>query len=536
MYQKFLVIALAAAGAAHAQIGQRSVVPDRAEAGFAEENVDVIVKFRDDGVAFSRRHGLNPRFNHKIIRSHAYTLRRTELERLRQDPDIEFIAPDQTVGVMLDLSRGAVQADVASGWSGAYGTNITVAVVDSGLSATKDSVSPARILYEKSFLPNKPSTADEYGHGTHVSSIIGGEGAGTKPAALYRGLAPGAKLINLRVLDKNGQGKDSYVIDALNWVVANKSKYDIRVVNLSLGRPVSSSYKTDPLCLAVEAVWKAGIVVVVAAGNDGRNNQANTQGYGTVGSPANDPYVITVGAAKAGGTLTRTDDMPASYSSKGPTMVDHIVKPDLLAPGNRVVALGAGQLYSDFPSNVVDSKNKYMRLSGTSMAAPVVTGAVAMLLGADSSLTPDQVKARLMKNAWRGFAPQASVVDGGNTYTVRSDIFTVGAGYLDISAALADWAYRPGKAALSPVAAYNATTQKVTLVGASNVIWGDITTPLNVIWGTNILTGTNVIWGDNVIWGTTTSATNVIWGDKAIGSNSSNVDGEAVKLLLDGEN
>src|SRR5208282_4947363 len=150
------------------------------------------------------------------------------------------------------------------------------------------------------------------------------------------GMAPGANIINLRVLDQNGSGTDSQVVAAIQQAIQLKSQYNIRVINLSLGRPVFESYTLDPLCQAVEQAWQAGIVVVVAAGNDGRDNSEGTNGYMTITAPGNDPYVITVGAMKTEGTPTRTDDLIASYSSKGPTAIDHIVKPDLVAPGNNV--------------------------------------------------------------------------------------------------------------------------------------------------------------------------------------------------------
>ena len=132
------------------------------------------------------------------------------------------------------------------------------------------------------------------------------------------GIAPGANLLNFRVLDANGNGSDSSVIAAIEQAIALKNKYNIRVINLSLGRPVFESYTQDPLCQAVEAAWKAGIVVVVAAGNDGRDNSFGNEGYGTIMAPGNDPYVITVGAMRSMGTPSRTDDLVASYSSKGP--------------------------------------------------------------------------------------------------------------------------------------------------------------------------------------------------------------------------
>src|SRR5262249_14280505 len=148
----------------------------------------------------------------------------------------------------------------------------------------------------------------------------------------------------LRVLDKNGNGTESAVINAIQQAINLKSKYNIRVINLSLGRPVFESYTLDPLCQAVEQAWKASIVVVVAAGNQGRNNSAGTNGYATITAPGNDPYVITVGAMKTMGTPSRSDDLIASYSSKGPTLYDHVVKPDLVAPGNRLVSLYTASL------------------------------------------------------------------------------------------------------------------------------------------------------------------------------------------------
>src|SRR5207248_8780668 len=169
----------------------------------------------------------------------------------------------------------------------------------------------------------------------------------------FQGIAPGANLINLRVLDQNGAGTDSAVIAAISQAIALKPRLNIRVLNLSLGRPVYESYKLDPVCQAVEAAWKNGIVVVVAAGNNGRFQDTN--GYGTITSPGNDPYVITVGAMKPMGTPDRSDDLIASYSSKGPTIVDHIVKPDVVAPGNLLVSTetSSTNLYSSEASNLV---------------------------------------------------------------------------------------------------------------------------------------------------------------------------------------
>jgi len=284
-----------------------------------------------------------------------------------------------------------VLADIAQqyGWDG---TGIGVAVLDTGIAGIPDLQSKnstvSRIVYAESFVPRN-ATTDNYGHGTHVSGIIAGNGSSSTGSAYkvtLRGIAPNANLINLRVLDSNGVGKDSYVIAAIQRAIELKKQYNIGVMNLSLGRPVAGSYQTDPLCQAVEAAWNAGIVVVVAAGNAGRDNSQSTFGYGTITAPGNDPYAITVGAMKTLGTPSRSDDLIASYSSKGPTLLDHIVKPDIVAPGNRIVSDSSTgmKLPGNYPANRVDyfyyttsvtgRSFDYFILSGTSMATPLRCG------------------------------------------------------------------------------------------------------------------------------------------------------------------
>jgi serine protease AprX len=179
-----------------------------------------------------------------------------------------------------------------------------------------------------------------------VAGIAAGDGAAS--GGIYRGVAPGAHLIDLRILDANGMSSDSVAIAAIDRAIALKNQYNIRVINLSIGRPIFESHTLDPLCAAVTAAWKKGIVVVVAAGNLGRN------GYATITSPGNDPYAITVGAMKTEGSPQRSDDLIASYSSKGPTWIDFEVKPDIVAPGNLVHSLLApgSTLARQFPGNI----------------------------------------------------------------------------------------------------------------------------------------------------------------------------------------
>ena len=191
------------------------------------------------------------------------------------------------------------------------GTGIGIALLDSGINDREDLRTPAGIIASFTNRVLCPMTAkpdDAYGHGNHVAGLVAGNGkksTGTQYDYRVRGIAPNAKIISLRVLDKNGVGTDSGVISAIHRAIELKSTYNIRVMNLSFGRPVSESCTLDPLCQAVQQAWQAGIVVVVAAGNDGRDNSASTNGYATVNCPANNPFVITVGAVNTQGTVSR---------------------------------------------------------------------------------------------------------------------------------------------------------------------------------------------------------------------------------------
>src|SRR6202007_2370011 len=324
------------------------------------------------------------------------------------DPDVAYISPDRPVQSHLNNTTAAVKAPVA--WSqGLDGPGITLALIDSGIHDSddlKDAKGHSRILYNQDFIGGGPD--DQYGHGTHIAGILGGSGKDsicTKCTVTYRGVAPGISFVNLRALDKNGRGTDTSVINAIPAAIQLKNTYNIRVINLSLGRPVYESYTQDPLCQAVEQAWNAGIVVVVAAGNNGRTNYSVLNGYGTITAPGNDPRVITVGAMNTKGTPDRSDDVMTSYSSKGPTAIDHIVKPDLVAPGNRVVSLQTGgYLQKNYPgnratlsyyqtTNSTNTSDKYFILSGTSMAAAVVSGGAALVIQKNPTFTPDQVKA-----------------------------------------------------------------------------------------------------------------------------------------------
>ena len=245
-----------------------------------------------------------------------------KIGELSDDPDVAYVTPDRTLLASLNYVTAAAGATYA--WQqGFNGSGIAVAVIDSGIdsSAADFNVSGARssrVLYSQNFVVGDRTTNDLYGHGTHLASIVAGNGASSTCLTCFmtfKGMAPAANLVNLRVLNSRGAGQDSWVISAIQTAINLKAKYNIRVINLSLGRPVFESYSLDPLCQAVEQAWKAGIVVVVAAGNDGRNNAASTSGYGTITAPGNDPSVITVGAMKTLDTMTTSASCPWNLST-----------------------------------------------------------------------------------------------------------------------------------------------------------------------------------------------------------------------------
>jgi len=206
-----------------------------------------------------------------LVNAIAASLPAAEAWQLAQDPDVAYISPDRGITPSMNNASVAVMANYA--WSLGYdGTGIGVAVLDTGIHAVndlKDSTGKSRIVYSKD-MTGKSLTDDQYGHGSHVAGIIGGSGKDSTCASCdvtIKGIAPNVKLVNLRVLDATGAGSDSSVINAITQAISLKATYNIRVMNLSLGRPVYESYTLDPLCQAVEAAWKAGIVVVVAAGD-----------------------------------------------------------------------------------------------------------------------------------------------------------------------------------------------------------------------------------------------------------------------------
>ncbi|HEX8292443.1 MAG TPA: S8 family serine peptidase, partial [Pyrinomonadaceae bacterium] len=277
--------------------------------------------------AVLNRAGVHVRGRFEHFNSAALDLPASAVEELAALPEVELVAADRPVEVTghVNTTTGVEAVRAQTTATGAQysldGTGIGVAVIDSGVYASHESFLNAsgvtRVAASVDFTGYpKTVNSDIYGHGTHVAGLAAGDD--NLYGATYNGVAPNARLINLKVLDDYGKGTASQLLSALNWVMTNRTKYNIRVVNLSLGTAAIDSYKNDPLCKAVRSLVNAGVVVVAAAGNDGKNS-AGQKVYGRIHSPGNEPSAITVGASNTFGTDARADDTVTTFSSRGPT-------------------------------------------------------------------------------------------------------------------------------------------------------------------------------------------------------------------------
>jgi serine protease AprX len=456
-----------------------------------------------------------------------------------------------TVGSILlpngaDTSGAAVPPAVLRSTLGVSSTSWTgrgvgVAVIDSGLEMSYEFQGRVRAFYD--FTNGRAVSAtpyDDYGHGTHVASTIGGSGALSSNRD-YRGLAPNVSLVVFKVLDKNGSGWTSDVIRAVNFAVDNRAALGIHIINLSLGHPIYEPAASDPLVQAVERATRAGIIVVAAAGNLGKDPETGALGYAGVTSPGNAPSAITVGALRTEETVSRKDDRIADYSSSGPTWYDGLVKPDVVAPGHNIVATAAkrGTLYLTYPQ-LKAADGDYMRLSGTSMATAVTTGSVALLVEANRNanpyrpaLTPNAIKATLQYTAFNvrdaAGAEYDALRQGGGALNTKGAIDLGRA--IDTSAQTGEMWLTSPPSPWTRIAGSDLTWKQAVIWGVAAVegasmnfnqpAWANA-----VIWGVDTTTWSNaVIWGVNVVWTDPQSWANaVIWGVDNIGMT----DGDAV--------
>jgi serine protease AprX len=511
-----------------------------------------------------------------------------EIGALRQVPGIQSISRDAIVSSLMTVAAKAMAADQAragqpgflgiGGYPAVTGKGVGVAVIDSGIT-TSHAALTGKVVAAVSFATGDPSTTDGFGHGTHIAGIIAGQGsaASSVTSQFQGGVAPGAHLINVKVLGSQGQGYTSDVIAGIQWAVANRTKYSIKVMNLSLGHPQVELCLTDPLCLAVEKASAAGIVVVASAGNNGKNANGD-EVFSTITTPGVSPSAITVGALTTWGTVTPDDDTIATYSSRGPTRFELGLKPDVVAPGNKIVSLEAAGSYlaAQYPDlHVAGSKsNAYMKMSGTSMAAAMVSGGAALLLEG-AVLTSRQVKLALQLSA--EFMPEDGIARAGlgrvNLYSARrvNGVFTTltgvippvtiagrtvvpsglmmgngqplvdsvtapaGTRVVGLLELVASWFDRQ----LIPArltALRGSTLLRNGQLPAQQMVWGDRSllgqqmvwgdlTPFGqqMVWGDLDLLGQQMVWGDQtllgqqMVWGDQTLGQQMVWGDQTLG-------------------
>ena len=440
------------------------------------------------------------------IAGHVAVVPNAALRVLAASPLVERVSLDRRVVGAMERTGTTVGAAAARQDLGVDGTGIGVAVIDSGITNWHDDLSDLavgqRVVEFVDFVDGVATPHDDYGHGTHVSGIIAGNGLDSDGART--GIAPGANLVVLKVLDETGRGYISDVIAAIDYAVARRAALNIRVINLSVATGVYESYNTDPLTLAAERAVRAGITVVAAAGNNGRSPTGNTR-YGGITSPGNAPWVLTVGASSHMGTVDRADDAIAAFTSRGPTALDAHAKPDIVAPGIGIESLSNpdSALYSSaaaylLPGTTTAPPLPYLSLSGTSMSAPVVTGTVALMLQANPTLTPNAIKAILQYTA--------QVYD---TY----DPLTEGAGFLNAKGAIELAKYLANASA----GAYPSTSG-----WGSRLIWGN-----QLVMGGRLTADANA-WATNVTWGAETAADGaaISWGRRCTSESCATTQGK----------
>ncbi|WP_085521637.1 S8 family peptidase [Tuberibacillus sp. Marseille-P3662] len=339
------------------------------------------------------------------------TLTPSSIEKLIYNhPNIKKVYHDRKVSAYLDVASPTIRAQALHD-QGLTGKNVNIAVVDTGVHPHTDLKQPTdRIVAFKDFVKNKTKPYDDNGHGTHCAGDAAGNGYASD--GNYRGPAPEAGIIGVKVLDQTGSGSLSTVAAGIQWCIEHKAEYQIDIISLSLGAPADQSNCNDPLVKMVDKAWANGIVVCVAAGNSGPDKR-------TIGTPGNSSTIITVGAMDDQNTVDRSDDEIAPFSSRGPAC-GQTSKPDVVTPGVNIISLRSPSSYLDKTqkSNRVD--NDYFSLSGTSMATPICAGACALILESSPEDTPDQVKTKILQAA----------VDQGLPKYVQ------GAGYLDVSKAI----------------------------------------------------------------------------------------------------
>ena len=407
-----------------------------------------------------------------IVHGFAAVLPAAAVDSLEREPGVRAVTPDarmetQQASGPANLSnvksvyREEVGADVLNA-AGATGKGVRIALIDTGVDTLVSTVGdlagkvvpvddpatpPSEMQPDPPDVPcvdfsGENTCDDSFGHGTFMAGLMAGSGAAS--AGRFKGVAPGAEIVSVKVGGKDGSADVSKVLAAIQWTVSFKDRYNIKVLNLSLGTDSTQPPSIDPLNLAVQRAWVSGITVVVSAGNFGKGTNTRSDGssYGTVTKPGDDPFVLTVGSSDDRESPALDDDRLPHFSSWGPTF-HGLAKPDVIAPGGRVISLRApGSAIDSIEAGKLDAT--YRRGSGTSMSAAVTSGLAALLLQSRQDWRPDDVKAALIAGANKikvnePRAVGAGLVNGPKALaasispTYRVSVLSDGSGSLDAS-------------------------------------------------------------------------------------------------------
>jgi len=346
------------------------------------ESIPVIVSLKSQkAYTKSNVSALSKRIKYElpIVNGFACDMSIPQIKKFYANEDIDFISYDSSIHTIINVASKTIGADKVN-TMGYTGRGVTIATIDTGITMHRDLLFPTnRIVGFKDFLKNNNRPYDDNGHGTHIAGIIASSGISSK--GKYKGIAPEANILALKALDQDGNGKVSDILSAIQWVIYTKDIYKTKILNLSLGTATQYSERLDPLVKAANKAIESGLIVIAAVGNNGPNPRS-------ILSPATSRFVISVGACddKRGSTIN--DSTIPTFSSRGPTK-DRVKKPDLLAPGVNITSLSS-----------IDNTG-YSSLTGTSMAAPIVSGAVALLLQKMPNLTHFEAKKKLTENCTR---------------------------------------------------------------------------------------------------------------------------------------
>ena len=328
-----------------------------------------------------------------------------QIEEMARSEHVKYISDDVKTTTLLNIATQGVGASIVNR-TGYKGEGVVIAILDTGVYPHPDLIMPrSRIVAFKDFVNKKQSAYDDNGHGTFVAGAAAGNGYSS--VGRYTGVAPMADIISVKVMNSKGEGNSSDILAGMQWVVDNKERVNIKIMSLSLGSKAVGRAYSDPLAVAAGSVWNRGITVIAAAGNSGPES-------GTITTPGVNNKVITVGAVDDKRTVDIKDDTIAKFSSRGP--VGRLgIKPDVVAPGVDIISLNTDKSYIS-GMRPLTLREQYRKMSGTSVATPIVSGAVALLLGKSPNLSPEQIKKRML--------------DSGRS--LSADIYAQGRGIIDV--------------------------------------------------------------------------------------------------------